>query len=73
MDALGGEDDTGGGGALLAAAILAKRSMLGSLTTAQRYLRPDIHKITAAGTALSAHLTMLRAPRTLPATPALTR
>ncbi|MFD4788982.1 tyrosine-type recombinase/integrase [Streptomyces sp. NPDC058459] len=45
----------------------------GSLTTTQRYLHPDVHKITAAGTALSAHLSVLRAPRTLPATSALTR
>ncbi|WP_327399719.1 site-specific integrase [Streptomyces sp. NBC_01288] len=45
----------------------------GSLTTTQRYLHPDIHKITAAGTALSAHLSVLRAPRTLPATAVLTR
>ncbi|MFG3019276.1 tyrosine-type recombinase/integrase [Streptomyces sp. NPDC048254] len=45
----------------------------GSLITTQRYLHPDIHKITAAGTALSAHLNVLRAPRTLPATTVLTR
>ncbi|WP_405996234.1 tyrosine-type recombinase/integrase [Streptomyces sp. NBC_00986] len=45
----------------------------GSLTTTQRYLHPDVHKITAAGTALSAHLSVLRAPRTLPATTVLTR
>lgn len=45
----------------------------GSLTTTQRYLHPDDHKITSAGTALSAHLSVLRAPRTLPATSALTR
>ncbi|MEV0481845.1 site-specific integrase [Streptomyces sp. NPDC050508] len=45
----------------------------GSLTTTQRYLHPDVHKITAAGTALSAHLSVLRAPRTLPATAVLTR
>ncbi|MGW0751238.1 hypothetical protein [Streptomyces sp. NPDC002587] len=32
----------------------------GSLTTTQRYLHPDVHKITAA--ALSAHLSVLRAP-----------
>ncbi|MFJ5712470.1 hypothetical protein [Streptomyces sp. NPDC093105] len=38
----------------------------GSLTTTQRYLHPDVHKITAAGAALSAHLTALRAPRSLP-------
>ncbi|MBK3565220.1 site-specific integrase [Streptomyces sp. MBT62] len=45
----------------------------GSLTTTQRYLHPDIHKVTAAGAALSAHLSVLRAPRTLPATAVLTR
>jgi len=45
----------------------------GSLTTTQRYLHPDVHKITAAGTALSAHLSVLRAPRSLPATAVLTR
>jgi hypothetical protein len=28
--------------------------------TTQRYLHPDVHKITAAGTALSAHLNALR-------------
>ncbi|MFB7916803.1 hypothetical protein [Streptomyces sp. NPDC056061] len=38
----------------------------GSLTTTQRYLHPDVHKITTAGAALSAHLSMLRAPRSLP-------
>lgn len=42
-------------------------------TTTQRYLHPDPHKITAAGAALSAHLNVLRAPRTLPATTVLTR
>ncbi|MFF9902002.1 tyrosine-type recombinase/integrase [Streptomyces olivaceus] len=45
----------------------------GSLTTTQRNLHPDVHKITAAGAALSAHLSVLRAPRTLPATTVLTR
>ncbi|WP_328492641.1 site-specific integrase [Streptomyces sp. NBC_00414] len=45
----------------------------GSLTTTQRYLHPDIHKITAAGAALSTHLSVLRAPRSLPATTVLTR
>lgn len=34
--------------------------------TTQRYLHPDVHKITAAGTALSVHLSVLRAPRSLP-------
>ncbi|MGC5244192.1 tyrosine-type recombinase/integrase [Streptomyces albogriseolus] len=45
----------------------------GSLTTTQRYLHPDVHKITAAGVALSTHLSVLRAPRSLPATTVLTR
>ncbi|MGA5068291.1 hypothetical protein ACPB9E_31715 [Streptomyces exfoliatus] len=31
-----------------------------------RYLHPDVHKITAAGAALSAHLSTLRGPRSLP-------
>ncbi|MFJ8854829.1 tyrosine-type recombinase/integrase [Streptomyces sp. NPDC102437] len=44
----------------------------GSLTT-QRYLHPDIHKITAAGAALSAHFSVLRAPRSLPSPIAMTR
>ncbi|MFF1268772.1 tyrosine-type recombinase/integrase, partial [Streptomyces anulatus] len=34
----------------------------GSLTTTQRYLHPDIHKITAAGAALSAHFSALPSP-----------
>ncbi|MEV8598312.1 site-specific integrase [Streptomyces griseoviridis] len=45
----------------------------GSLTTTQRYLHPDVHKITAAGTALTTHLTALRAPRTPPSRIAITR
>ncbi|MER7969726.1 site-specific integrase [Streptomyces sp. NPDC096080] len=53
--------------------ILRRIAGHGSLTTTQRYLHPDTHKITAAGTALSAHLSVLRAPRTLPATTVLTR
>lgn len=36
-------------------------------------LHPDTHKITAAGSALSAHLSVSGAPRTLPATAVLTR
>ncbi len=35
----------------------------GSPATTQRHLYPDVHKITAAGAALSAHLSALRAPR----------
>lgn len=46
--------------------VLRKIAGHGSLTTTQRYLHPDVHKITAAGAALSAHLSSLRAPRSLP-------
>lgn len=53
--------------------ILRRIAGHGSLTTTQRYLHPDIHKISAAGTALTAHLGALRAPRTLPSPHALTR
>ncbi|MDX3427380.1 tyrosine-type recombinase/integrase [Streptomyces sp. ME01-18a] len=43
----------------------------GSLMTTQRYLHPDVHRITAADTALSAHLSVLRAPcRARPSRPA---
>lgn len=45
----------------------------GSLTTTQRYLHPDVHKITAAGAALSAHFNVLRAPRSLPSPIDMTR
>ncbi|GHF07030.1 hypothetical protein [Streptomyces fumanus] len=45
----------------------------GSLVTTQRYLHPDVRSITAAGTALSAHLTALRAPRSLPSPIVMTR
>ncbi|WTA63043.1 tyrosine-type recombinase/integrase [Streptomyces niveus] len=45
----------------------------GSLTTTQRYLHPDVHKITAAGAALTAHLSALRAPRSLPTPVVITR
>lgn len=45
----------------------------GSLTTTQRYLHPDVHKITAAGAALSAHFNVLRAPRSLPGPIVMTR
>jgi hypothetical protein len=38
----------------------------GSLTTTQRYLHPDVHKVTTAGAALSAHLSVLRASRSPP-------
>ncbi|GJF23756.1 hypothetical protein SHO565_43200 [Streptomyces sp. HO565] len=46
--------------------VLRKIAGHGSLTTTQRYLHPDTHTITAAGTALSAHLGVVRAPRSLP-------
>ncbi|MFE9906373.1 site-specific integrase [Streptomyces achromogenes] len=45
----------------------------GSLMTTQRYLHPDVHKITAAGAALSAHLSAVRAPRSLPGPIVMTR
>ncbi|MGW4730199.1 tyrosine-type recombinase/integrase [Streptomyces shenzhenensis] len=45
----------------------------GSLTTTQRYLHPDVHKITAAGAAFSARLSVLRAPRSLPSPIVVTR
>ncbi|MFF9633271.1 hypothetical protein ACF1D2_01595 [Streptomyces bacillaris] len=38
----------------------------GSLSTTQRYLHPDVRKVTAAGTALSARFNVLRTPRPLP-------
>ncbi|WP_405667010.1 hypothetical protein OG379_34250 [Streptomyces sp. NBC_01166] len=41
--------------------------------TTLRYLHPDVHKITAADAALSAHVGVLRAPRSLPSPIALTR
>ncbi|MFD5454340.1 hypothetical protein [Streptomyces olivaceus] len=37
----------------------------GSLTATQRYLHPDAHKITTAGSALSAHLSVLRSRKTV--------
>ena len=40
-----------------------------SLTTAQRHLHPGTHKITAAGAALTAHLSVLQAPVPFPALP----
>ncbi|MFJ2768405.1 tyrosine-type recombinase/integrase [Streptomyces sp. NPDC087300] len=43
--------------------VLRKIAGHGSLTTTQRYPHPDARHITAAGAALSAHLTALRAPR----------
>ncbi|MFF3822559.1 tyrosine-type recombinase/integrase [Streptomyces griseus] len=45
----------------------------GSLTTTQRYMHPDVRKITAAGAALSAHFSALRAPRSLPGPVVMTR
>ncbi|MFB7450043.1 tyrosine-type recombinase/integrase [Streptomyces sp. NPDC056194] len=46
--------------------VLRKIAGHGSLTTTQRYLRPDVRQITAAGAAPTAHLSVLRAPRSLP-------
>ncbi|WP_405762925.1 tyrosine-type recombinase/integrase [Streptomyces sp. NBC_01420] len=45
----------------------------GSLTTTQRYLHPDVRKITAAGAALSADFSALRAPRSLSGPIVMTR
>ncbi|MFB6507087.1 MULTISPECIES: tyrosine-type recombinase/integrase [unclassified Streptomyces] len=45
----------------------------GSPTTTQRHPHPDMHKITAAGAALSAHLGVLRAPRSPPGPIVMTR
>ncbi|WP_328903739.1 site-specific integrase [Streptomyces sp. NBC_00441] len=45
----------------------------GSLTTTQRYLHPDVHRITTAGEPLSAHFNVLRAPRSLPSPLVMTR
>ncbi|WP_250293283.1 tyrosine-type recombinase/integrase [Streptomyces atroolivaceus] len=45
----------------------------GSLMTTQRDLHPDVQKITAAGAALSAHLSVVRAPRSLPSPIVITR
>ncbi|WUD10697.1 tyrosine-type recombinase/integrase [Streptomyces murinus] len=53
--------------------VLRKIAGHGSLTATQRYLHPDTHKITAAGAALTAHLSVLRAPRFLPGPTVLTR
>ncbi|MFE7351895.1 hypothetical protein ACFU8Q_01535 [Streptomyces sp. NPDC057543] len=53
--------------------VLGRIAGRGSLTTTQRYLYPDVHKITAAGAALSAHLSVLRAPRSLPSPIVMTR
>lgn len=43
------------------------------LTTTQIYLHPDVDRITAAGAALSAHFSVLRAPRSLPSPIVVTR
>ncbi|WSD72418.1 tyrosine-type recombinase/integrase [Streptomyces sp. NBC_01591] len=53
--------------------VLRRIAGRGSLTTTQRYLHPDVHKITAAGAALSAHLSVVRAPRSLPGPIVMTR
>ncbi|MEU3078435.1 hypothetical protein [Streptomyces laurentii] len=43
------------------------------MTTTQRYPHPDVRQTTAAGAALTAHLSVLRAPRTLPSPLAVAR
>ncbi|MFF9498485.1 tyrosine-type recombinase/integrase [Streptomyces sp. NPDC014656] len=48
--------------------VLRKIAGHGSLRTTQRYPHPDAGQVTAAGAALSAHLMVLRAPRSLPVT-----
>ncbi|MGY3339938.1 hypothetical protein ACVW0K_006037 [Streptomyces filamentosus] len=48
--------------------VLRKIAGHGSLSTTQRCLHPDAGQITAAGAALSAHLMVLRALRSLPVT-----
>ncbi|MFD0421018.1 tyrosine-type recombinase/integrase [Streptomyces parvus] len=53
--------------------VLRRNACHGSLTTTQRYLHPDVHKITAAGAAPSAHFNVLRAPRSLPSPIVMTR
>ncbi|WP_229846114.1 hypothetical protein [Streptomyces atratus] len=53
--------------------VLRKIAGNGSLTTAQKHLRPDVHKINAVGAALSAYLSALRAPRSLPSAIAAAR
>ncbi|MFB7862828.1 tyrosine-type recombinase/integrase [Streptomyces sp. NPDC056069] len=53
--------------------VLRKIAGHGSLTTIQRYLHPDAHRITAAGAALTAHLSVLRALRSLPTAIAVAR
>ncbi|MFB0631512.1 hypothetical protein [Streptomyces sp. AB3(2024)] len=55
-------------GGRISTPVLRKIAGHGSLTTTQRYLHPDADQITAAGAALSAHLMVLRAPRSLPVT-----
>jgi len=42
--------------------VLRKIAGHGSLATTQRYLHPDAQSITAAGAALSAHLSAKRSP-----------
>ncbi|WP_239085048.1 hypothetical protein [Streptomyces halstedii] len=45
----------------------------GSPTTTQRCPHPDVHKITAAGAALSARFTVSRAPSSPPSPIVMTR
>ncbi|WP_329030094.1 tyrosine-type recombinase/integrase [Streptomyces sp. NBC_01423] len=53
--------------------VLGRIAGHGSLTTTQRYLHPDVRKITAAGAALSADFGALRAPRSLSGPIVMTR
>ncbi|MFH9758517.1 hypothetical protein ACH4MJ_15225 [Streptomyces anulatus] len=56
--------------------VSSSRSTCGACTVTSpsgRYPRPDVHKITAAGAALSAHFNVLRAPRSLPSPIVMTR
>ncbi|WP_320783572.1 tyrosine recombinase XerC [Streptomyces sp. CRN 30] len=50
--------------------VLRKIAGHGSLITTQHYLHSGLRQITDAGAALTAHLTMVRAPKTLPTLPA---
>ncbi|WP_239096817.1 hypothetical protein [Streptomyces sp. SID11385] len=53
--------------------ILRRMAGHGSLNTTHRFLHLDTHKITAAGAALSAHLTAIRAPHPSPTPIAMPR
>ncbi|MGP2441604.1 hypothetical protein [Streptomyces sp. JW3] len=60
-------------GAGVSVHVLRRIAGRGSLVTTQGCRHPDVHKITAAGAALSAHLTAVRAPRPLPSPIVMTR